>query len=145
MSHMYYLIWMMPVKYGAILMFIDLMGYLFYKRDHLGHLKVPIHYFTIINLLNLVTWLNSKLSLLYSKQKYNMLPENTQKLFKLCQDYHNYNTRYSVKGTFEVQFCRTRARSRSLSIKGVKLWNNLYSSYHTYKCIKQVKCIQEKY
>ena len=36
------------------------------------------------------------------KAKYNMLPENTQKLFKLCQDSHNYNTRHSVKGNFEV-------------------------------------------
>ena len=36
-----------------------------------------------------------------------MLPENTQQLFKLYQDSHNYNIRYSVKGNFEVQFCIT--------------------------------------
>ena len=44
-----------------------------------------------------------------------MLSKNTQKLFKLCQYSHNYDTRYSVKGNFEVTFCRTRARSMSLS------------------------------
>ena len=68
-----------------------------------------------------------------------MLPENIQKLFKLGQDSHNYNTRHSVKGNFEVKFCRTRARSMSLSIKCVILWNNLDFSYHSINNLNLLK------
>ncbi len=50
---------------------------------------------------------------------------NIQMLFNETQSVHNYNTRCSSKGNFDVKFCRTKVKSMTISIIGVKLWNDL--------------------
>ena len=51
-----------------------------------------------------------------------------------------YNTRSCTKGNFEVKLCRTKTRSMAISVKGVKLWNDLKIEYHKLlrKCILMV-------
>ena len=46
-------------------------------------------------------------------------------MFKKSMNIHNYKTRSSTRGNFNVNFCHTKLRSMSISFVGVKLWNQL--------------------
>jgi len=52
------------------------------------------------------------------------LPMNLQKLFTKTSLIHNYNTRRSVSGCFDLKYCKTKTRSMVISIVGVKFWHN---------------------
>jgi len=56
---------------------------------------------------------------------------------------HKYNTRSCTKGNLKVKFYRTKTRSMAISIKGVKLWNDLKIKYHNIKSLQKLlrKCI----
>ena len=73
-----------------------------------------------------------------------MLPMNLQKLFLKSMYVHKYNTRSCTKGNFEVKSCRTRTRSMVISVKGVKLWNDLKIEYHNIKSLQKLKKIIKK-
>ena len=68
-----------------------------------------------------------------------MLPVNLQKMIKKSMYVHKYNTRSCTKGNFEVTFCRTKTRSIAISVKGVKLWNDLKIEYHNNKSFQKFK------
>ena len=66
-----------------------------------------------------------------------MLPVNLQQILKIYIYVHKYNTRSCTKGNFEVKFCRTKTRYMAISIKGVKLWNDLKIEYHKIKSLQK--------
>ena len=74
-----------------------------------------------------------------------MLPVNLQKMLKKSMYVHKYNTRSCTKGNFEVKFCRTKTRSMALSVKGVKLWNDLEIEYHNIKSPQKLKKLLIKF
>ncbi len=86
-----------------------------------------------------------KMLLIVFQAKNNMLPVNIQKLFMKSDDAHNHNTRFSKSGNFDVKYCKTKMKSMTISIKGVKLWNELDNHLHNVKSIhlfkKKLKCI----
>ena len=67
-----------------------------------------------------------------------ILPANVQKVFSETQ--HMYNTR-SCQNNFTVNQCRTKLRSRAISLYGVKLWNNLNIEL---KSSKNLHCFKNK-
>ncbi len=68
--------------------------------------------------------------------EYNVLPVNLQKKIKKSMYVHKYNTRSCTRGNFEVKFCRAKTRSMAISVKGVKLWNDLKIEYHNIKSLQ---------
>ena len=59
------------------------------------------------------------------KAKNNMLPINLQKTNIHNKETHSYGPRFSTKGKFNVNFCKTKRKLMSISIMGVKIWNQL--------------------
>ena len=57
---------------------------------------------------------------------------------------HKYNTRSCTKGNFEIKFCRTKTRSMTISVKGVKLCNDLKIEYHNIKSLQKFKKVIKK-
>ena len=72
---------------------------------------------------------NLKTLILVYQARNRLLPNNVQNLFKESKDFHNYNTRSSSHGNFNVEFCRTKLKSFTLCTKGIKLWNTLDPSF----------------
>ena len=68
---------------------------------------------------------NLKTILVVYQAKNNLLPTNIQNRFQQLNEVHSYNTRSNAKGNYNVTFCRTKQRSMSVSVKGVRLWNSL--------------------
>jgi len=62
-----------------------------------------------------------------------MLPVNLQKISKKSMYVQKYNTRSCSKDNFEVKFYRTKTRFMAISVKGMKLWNDLKIEYHNIK------------
>jgi len=56
-----------------------------------------------------------------------------RKLFMLF--IHSYGTRSSKKGNFNPECCKTKTRLLSISIMGVKLWNQLDANVRNVKTI----------
>jgi hypothetical protein len=79
------------------------------------------------------------------KAKNEQLPENIQSLFLKSIDVHTHNTRSSSKGNFNVKFCRTRLKSMSISIVGVKLWNQLSVDLHDVSFVSLFRKKLKKY
>ena len=76
----------------------------------------------------------------------NLLPVNLQKMFKKLMYVHKYNTRSCTKDNyFQVKFCRTKTRSMAISVKGVKLGNDLKIEYHNIKSLQKLKKLLRKY
>jgi len=75
--------------------------------------------------LKLCDIVNLKTLIITFQAEYKMLPVNLQKMLKKSMYVHKYNTRYCTKRNFEVKFCRTKTRSMTISVKGMKLWNDL--------------------
>ncbi len=73
------------------------------------------------------------------KAKNNMLPINLQKMFITTDQIHSYSTRSSRKGNFNVKFCHTKRKAMSISIIGVKLWNQLDINVHNIKSTNTFK------
>ena len=69
--------------------------------------------------------------------EYNMLPVNLQKMLKTSMYDHKYNTTSCTK----VRFCRTKTRSMAISIKSVKLWNDLKIEYYKIKSLQKLKTL----
>ena len=69
--------------------------------------------------MNLFDIINLKTLLLMYKLKQNNVPPNILKHFSV-NSVHNFNTRSKQKGSFAVKYCRTKAKSFSASIIGVK-------------------------
>ena len=70
-----------------------------------------------------------------------MLPANLQKYLKKSIYVCKNNTRSCTKGNFEVKFCRTKTRSMAISVKGMKLLNDLKIEYHNIKSLQKFKKI----
>lgn len=102
-------------------------------RDHTD----PI--FKKYNCLKFQDIVNLKSLIIVYQAKNNILPDNVQNLFKESQSAHKYNTRSSANGNFDVQYCRTKLRSMAISIKGVKLWNELAINIHNSKSVMVFK------
>ena len=49
---------------------------------------------------------------------------------------YNYDTR--GRGNLDVKYCKTKVKSRPISIKGVILWNNVYEIYHQINCLSVI-------
>jgi len=64
-----------------------------------------------------------------------MLPINLPKMFITIEEIHSYGTRSSKKGNFNVKFCKMKRKLMSISIIGVKLWNQLGANVCNVKTI----------
>ena len=87
--------------------------------------------------LKLCDIVNLKTLIITFQAEYNMLPVNLQQILKIYIYVHKYNTRSCTKGNFEVKFCRTKTRSMAISVKGVKLWNDLKIEYHNFRSLQK--------
>ena len=86
----------------------------------------------IVNLKTLIITIQAE----YSRW---MLPVNLEKMFFFKSMYvHKHNNRSCTKGNLEVKFCRTKTRSMTISVKGVKLWNDLKIEYHNLKSFQKL-------
>ena len=82
--------------------------------------------FKNLNCMNLYDIVYFKTQILMYKIKQNSVPLNIRQHFSvnIC---HNFSTRSKQKGSFVVKYCRTKAKSFTVSIIGVKNWNLLAS------------------
>jgi hypothetical protein len=108
---------------------VDKIGY----RDHTDPLFVKYNCLKFDDIINLKT-----LSIIHQARN-NVLPRNIQKLFIETNEGHNYKTRSLSKGNFSEKYCRTKTRSMAISVKGVKLWNNLDEECHKIKDLDKFK------
>ena len=99
---------------------VDKIGY----RDHTDPVFVKYNCLKFDDIVQMKT-----LSIIHQAKNKN-LPRNIQKLFSESDLVHNYKTRSISKGNFDEMFCRTKTRSMAISVRGVKLWNNLDEQYH---------------
>ena len=74
--------------------------------------------------------------MVYRAKKTNIIPKNIQLLFKESHTLHNYNTIFSSKGNFDVNYvamsahCHKLVKAMYICINGVKLWNDLDQHIH---------------
>ncbi len=94
---------------------VDKIGF----RDHTDPLFVKYKCLKFNDIVNLKT-----LSIVHQAEN-NNLPVNVQKLFVKTNVMHKYNTRSSSRGNLDVKYCRTKTRYMAISVKSIKLWNNL--------------------
>jgi hypothetical protein len=85
------------------------------KANYREHSEPLFAKFKCLKLCDIV---NLKTLIITFQAEYNMLPVNLQT--KKAMYVHNYNTRSDTKGNFEVKFCRTKAISMAIRVKGVK-------------------------
>ncbi len=104
-------------------------------RDHTNPLFVKFRCLKFNELVNIKT-----LIIVFQAKK-NTLPVNIQKLFTKSENTHDHNTRFRNKGNFDVKFCKTKLKSMLISIKGVKLWNELDKSLHE---LRSIHCFKNK-
>ena len=71
---------------------------------------------------------NLKILLTVFQARHNKLPFNIQKLFVDHNQIHSFQTRSKAKSNYNMLHCRTKIKSKAISIYGVKLWNNLDKS-----------------
>ena len=57
----------------------------------------------------------------------NSLPANISNLFYPTQ-VHSYNTRFSERGSFNIEYSRTNQLKHSFSIFGARIWNSIPQS-----------------
>ena len=79
--------------------------------------------FMKLNILRLEEIHNYKVALIIFKVFHRSTPDVFSKLFIRNSDIHDYETRQMNQ--FHVPVARTNYMSRSISVKGVKIWNNL--------------------
>ena len=96
------------------------------KAGYIDHTS-PL--FKRFNCLKFVDIVKLNTLLIVYKARNNILPYNIQNMFSPSTSVHSHNTRSSSKGNFSVKFCKTKLRSMSISIIGVKLWNQLDSRF----------------
>ena len=82
-----------------------------------------------------------KTLIIINKAKNNTLPINLQKLFITIEEIYSYDARSSKKGNINVKFCNMKRKLTSISIMGVKLWNQLDANVHNVKTINIFKLI----
>ena len=80
-----------------------------------------------------------KTLLIMYKAKKNVLPPNLQTLFQETSAVHNHCTRSSGNGNFDISYCRTKLRSMTISIVGVKLWNSINVNFRNTNTISSFK------
>ena len=68
-----------------------------------------------------------------------MIPVNLQELFIKPRYFHNCNTKLSTKGNFNLKFFRTKTRYMAISVRGVKMWNDLNVDFHNIKALISFK------
>ena len=104
--------------------------------NYRDHTEPIFHKYKCLKFLDIISL--KTLLVIYQAEKH-ILPVNLQKLFMKTRNVHNHNTRSSNRGNFDLKFCRTKIRSMSISIRGVKLWNELNSNYHNIKSLSSFK------
>ena len=55
----------------------------------------------------------------------NSLPANISNLFLYPAQVHNYNTRFSEIGNFNIKYSRTNQLKHSFPIFAARIWNNI--------------------
>ena len=105
-------------------------------RDHTNPLFVKYRCLKFQDVINMKTLL------IVHRAKNNNLPTKIQKLFKSIDNTHSYFTRSSSKGNFDVKYRRTKMKSMTISVKGVKLWNELEEYMHN---IISVNCFKRMF
>ncbi len=109
-------------------------------RDHTDPIFYKYKCLKFLDIVNLKT-----LIIIYQAER-NMLPVNLQKLFKKTSSVHNHKTRSSTKGNFDLKFSRSKTRSMVISVRGVKMWNDLDENCHNIKSLLSFKnVIKRKY
>jgi len=70
-----------------------------------------------------------------------MLPINLQNIFITIKEIHLYGPRYIKKGNLNVKYFKMKRKLMSISVMGVKLWNQLYVNVYNVKTINILKHI----
>jgi len=102
-------------------------------REHTEPIFYKYKCLKFLDIVNLKT-----LIVIYQAER-NMLPVNLQELFIKTRNFHKYNTRSSTKGNFNLKFCRTKTRYMAISVRGVKMWNDLNVDFHNIKTLISFK------
>ena len=94
--------------------------------------------FIDLNLLKLYDLIEFKTVVIVFKARYKALPIKIQNIFTF-NDYQFYNTRSRQKVDFIPLRVRTMLKSMCVSVRGVRLWNNLSSEFRNCSSVQMFK------
>ena len=102
-------------------------------QEHIEHIFYRYKCLKVLDIVNLKT-----LIVIHQAER-NMFTVNLQELFIKTRNFHKYNTRSSTKGNFSLKLCRTKTRYMAISVRDVKMCNDLNVDFHNIKTLLSFK------